>query len=254
MSFESVSLDSYFKEDMYFLPKESCYFSLVLDLEYKIFKINKTVTGIEMEDVIGVSAFKFVDKNDHKILKDSLEKTLKTHTLTTYEVRAVGPNGTWRYYRTEISPIIKESNVLGFYLTSLDVTPEKELEIKVKENQIKKSQEVTQNISNQINPLVDKLKNLEGIDGNIILDLESSLKSLQQRFSNGTDKNFENLTFTEVKICHLIKKGLLGKEIAGLLGISFSTVETHKKNIRKKLALTNTSQNLPRFLRESNWP
>ncbi|MDB5033676.1 MAG: Response regulator containing a CheY-like receiver domain and a domain [Chlorobi bacterium] len=51
----------------------------------------------------------------------------------------------------------------------------------------------------------------------------------------------------ELKICALLKINLSSKEIATMLNISFRTVELHRTNIRKKLALPNTA-NLSLFL------
>ncbi len=55
------------------------------------------------------------------------------------------------------------------------------------------------------------------------------------------------LTPTEIKICLLITCGLLSKEIAPLLCNSVETVNTHRKNIRRKLKLS-SGENLVTFL------
>jgi DNA-binding NarL/FixJ family response regulator len=57
-----------------------------------------------------------------------------------------------------------------------------------------------------------------------------------------------NLSPSEVKICNMIKKNMLGKEIATLLNISLYTINTHFKNIRKKLNITNKKINLKNHL------
>lgn len=44
-----------------------------------------------------------------------------------------------------------------------------------------------------------------------------------------------NLSEREVEIIDLLSKGFIGKEIAGKLGISVPTVESHKENIKQKL-------------------
>lgn len=46
-----------------------------------------------------------------------------------------------------------------------------------------------------------------------------------------------NLSARETEIIELISKGYLSKEIADLLCINVSTVESHKENIKKKLSL-----------------
>lgn len=50
------------------------------------------------------------------------------------------------------------------------------------------------------------------------------------------------LTPREIEIVQLIAKGLIAKEIAGMLNLSTHTVYTHRKNIMKKLNLNTSSQ------------
>ena len=65
---------------------------------------------------------------------------------------------------------------------------------------------------------------------------------------NSNAKIFTELTSTELRIASLIKNGLSSEEIATHLYISPSTVKTHRKNIRRKLNLSNTHQNLRIYL------
>ena len=50
------------------------------------------------------------------------------------------------------------------------------------------------------------------------------------------------LTPREVEIVRLVAKGLIAKEIAGILNLSTHTVYTHRKNIMKKLNLNTSSE------------
>jgi DNA-binding NarL/FixJ family response regulator len=50
------------------------------------------------------------------------------------------------------------------------------------------------------------------------------------------------LSSREIEILQLIAKGLIAKEIAGLLNLSTHTVYTHRKNIMKKLNLSTSSE------------
>lgn len=49
-----------------------------------------------------------------------------------------------------------------------------------------------------------------------------------------------DLTPREVEILHLIRRGLLSKEIASLLDISLHTINNHRKNILRKLEANNS--------------
>lgn len=52
----------------------------------------------------------------------------------------------------------------------------------------------------------------------------------------------------ELQIIHYIRQNKSTKEIADLLGLSISTVESYRENIRKKLRLKNQKINLKKFL------
>jgi DNA-binding CsgD family transcriptional regulator len=57
------------------------------------------------------------------------------------------------------------------------------------------------------------------------------------------------LTQTEVRVATLIKNGLSSQAIAKKLHVSLHTVKTHRRNIRKKLNVRNSSVNLVSYLR-----
>jgi len=52
----------------------------------------------------------------------------------------------------------------------------------------------------------------------------------------------KHLTVSEIEIVRLIANGLTTKEIASKRNISYHTVNTHRKNIFKKVEVTNTSE------------
>ncbi len=70
---------------------------------------------------------------------------------------------------------------------------------------------------------------LEQVDG--ILDS----KGFSSDFGN---RKMRHLTLTELKVCNFIRTGKTTKEIAQALKISVETVQTHRKNIRKKLGVS----------------
>lgn len=56
------------------------------------------------------------------------------------------------------------------------------------------------------------------------------------------------LTPRELEVCRLIRTGRASKSIADLLNTSFETIQTHRKNIRRKLGLRGRSISLASFL------
>ena len=59
------------------------------------------------------------------------------------------------------------------------------------------------------------------------------------------------LSPAELRVCELIRRGMGTKEIASNIGISADTVDTHRRNIRRKLRIKNETVNLSTFLRQS---
>jgi len=51
-----------------------------------------------------------------------------------------------------------------------------------------------------------------------------------------------------MEICNMARNGMKNKQIAGILNITLQTVETHKRNIRKKLGISGQKINLRTYL------
>lgn len=77
--------------------------------------------------------------------------------------------------------------------------------------------------------------------------LELYIRDLSTDMS-GDVKIAAALSAAEMRVAALIKNGMTSEQIARHLFISLSTVKTHRKNIRRKIRLTKTNQNLKTFL------
>ncbi|MDR1518263.1 MAG: LuxR C-terminal-related transcriptional regulator [Dysgonamonadaceae bacterium] len=66
-------------------------------------------------------------------------------------------------------------------------------------------------------------------------------KLMQEYSSDKQDDDNENLSEREVEVLKLLIKGMANKEIAELLGISFHTVASHRKNISIKTGIRSQS-------------
>ena len=78
--------------------------------------------------------------------------------------------------------------------------------------------------------------------------LKAYLNELTPDLKNGIGVIF-SLSAAELRIAAMIRNGLTSPQIAGTLHISLDTVKTHRKNIRKKLKLSNSQVNLATYLR-----
>jgi DNA-binding CsgD family transcriptional regulator/putative methionine-R-sulfoxide reductase with GAF domain len=107
-------------------------------------------------------------------------------------------------------------------------------------------QKVMFNMNELIFPYMVKL-NSSNLDERqkVLLDiLESNLNDITSPFSQSLSHNDKGFTPSEMQIANLIKQGKTSKQIAELLNLSSRTIETHRKNIRKRLGLGKKKRNL----------
>lgn len=97
-----------------------------------------------------------------------------------------------------------------------------------------------------VEPYLNKLTLLcpDGSQKNLINLINRNLKELASPFSYKLSSGYINLTKTEIQVSEHIKSGRSNKEIAELTNTSIGTVAVHRKNIRKKLGISNTKTNL----------
>ena len=69
--------------------------------------------------------------------------------------------------------------------------------------------------------------------------VEDYMRTLQKR---GLTDSYHLLTDREKEILHLLAEGHSNKEVATLLDVGVSTVETHRANLMQKLNLHNTAE------------
>jgi DNA-binding NarL/FixJ family response regulator len=111
-------------------------------------------------------------------------------------------------------------------------------------------------ISRQIETLVEP--QLQKLQLNVRDDLKEQVSLIEEHLEEvfeGKGEEFSDLrtelSSREFEVCSYIRKGLTSKEIASTLGRSVSTVKNHRRNIRKKLDLTNEDLSLKEFLQQN---
>ncbi|MBW2604857.1 MAG: response regulator [Deltaproteobacteria bacterium] len=102
------------------------------------------------------------------------------------------------------------------------------------------------NIKGLIMPYIRKIKktNLDDRQKVFVNIIESNLNDVVSSFTIKMSKRYYNLTPQEIRIANLITRFDSSKEIAELLNLSPRTVETHRKNIRRKIGLKGKKANL----------
>lgn len=89
--------------------------------------------------------------------------------------------------------------------------------------------------------LSDKHRTLLEIVGN-------NLKDIVSPFLHSLAALNVLLTPQEIEVANMVRSGKSSKEIANVLNLSVSGVDFHRKSLRKKLGLTNTTKNLRSYL------
>ncbi|MEZ6853846.1 PAS domain S-box protein [Halodesulfovibrio aestuarii] len=110
-------------------------------------------------------------------------------------------------------------------------------------------EEVIGQVKQYLLPTIDRIAEVSSQD--LRKSYSGILKShIEDISENGTEVSDEMLSLSarQLEICKLIQVGMKGKEIAELLNISFETLQSHRKNIRKKLKLCGTKISLAAYL------
>lgn len=109
---------------------------------------------------------------------------------------------------------------------------------------------VLSNVKQLLIPYIDKLKNtsLDHYQVGYLDILESNLQDLISPFSIKLSAKSVGLTPTQILLADFIRAGRSNKEIAESLNLSITTVETHRRHIRKRLGLKDKKSNLRTYL------
>ena len=107
------------------------------------------------------------------------------------------------------------------------------------------------NLKRLVFPYIETLRKCKmSADASVYLNMiNTNLNDIVSRLSTTLSSKYVDFTPSEIRVADLIREGKNTKEVAALLGLSPSSVKWHRKNIRKKLGLTNHSSNLFTYLK-----
>jgi PAS domain S-box-containing protein len=124
-----------------------------------------------------------------------------------------------------------------------------ELMHRLEEEKQRVERRVQANVERLLRPLLSALRaRSTTIEAEYMNLIEQNLAHLTSPFGASLTDRGAALTKREIEIANMIRTGLTSKEIAGLLRLSVRSIENHRKNIRKKLGITNEKINLVSFL------
>ena len=146
----------------------------------------------------------------------------------------------------------KKQRKLEIYAARLDeLTTTLKILLKKRE-QDKKDMErdLLANVKKLIEPFIEEIINtgLNDRQKSLLNIIKSNIHEITSPMTQRLSIENIGLTCAEIKIANLIKQGLTSKEISKILNISLKTVETHRKNIRKKIGIDRKKTNLRSYL------
>jgi len=117
---------------------------------------------------------------------------------------------------------------------------------KREEDKIEIEKNVLTNVKELIEPYVEKMKKtkLDDQQSALLNIVESNINEIISPFTRKMSLKYLNLTPTEIQIANLIRHGSSTKKIAEIMHVSPRTIETHRKNIRRKIGLERKRANL----------
>jgi DNA-binding CsgD family transcriptional regulator len=109
---------------------------------------------------------------------------------------------------------------------------------------------VLANVRKLVVPYVEELiyRKLDDRSRNLVEIIQQRLEEIISPFLNRLTSLNRMLTPKEIDVAALVREGRTSKEIAEVLTITVSGVDFHRKQIRKKLGLTNEKSNLRSYL------
>jgi PAS domain S-box-containing protein len=121
---------------------------------------------------------------------------------------------------------------------------------KREQEQLDMADSIYANMQHLIMPCLTKLRHAcaDRRQTNLLDILTTSLNDLTSPFAKTLCSSSLGLTATETRIVELIRTGKRSSDIAAHLSISVSTLQSHRKNIRRKLGLHHTKKNLYSYL------
>jgi PAS domain S-box-containing protein len=235
--------------------------------------------GKKQSELLGQTIWSLIPEEDHEELKKHFAELTPENPVGTHENRAIGANGMiqWQQW-TNRAVLNDKAKVIGIQSVGRDVTErkaayeelrkrEEQLEIKTKnleevntalkvllrnrgEENVELENKVLANIKILVLPYLEKLKRsaLNDQQESYLDILKSNLENIISPFSTKLSSKFLNLTPSEIQIADMIRRGKRTKDIANFLGLASSTIDSHRKNIRKKLGIGNKKANLRTYL------
>ena len=222
-----------------------------------------SVQGELADEVRGIARNirKIIDgEQDEFLVKYSCHSPAEERWFVLRVVRYKG-DGPWRAIvaHENITPIVRAHATLEKKERELECQKQKleesntALRVLLKHRDEEKRQmekNLVTNVRELVMPYTERLlaAPLASEDKTLVEIIDFRLRDIVSPFMNRLRSVSRQLTPQELQVATLVREGRTSKEIAGILLVSVNAVDFHRKNIRRKLGLSNTASNLPSYL------
>ena len=178
---------------------------VVLGPDLKVLFVNRLMPGYTHDDVIGTDLFDHVKADDPKVVKETIARVFETGEAGEYTItgpRFEGGNG---IYRTTVSPVTKDGEVVAVTNISRDITKETEAAEALRESEERYRRLADSTFEGillqDMGTVIDANRRVEEISGfsreeligNNFFDIvdPESLKLVMERVQAGDDRPYE---------------------------------------------------------------
>ena len=248
------------------------------DADSRFIAVNKAfgeAVGMDPESLINQTCEVCFAKKEAKKFREDDQKVMKSRRQEIIEEKIIDSQKNEVWLETIKSPILNSSGeVIGTVGIARDISTHKQAEealrqreaaLEIRTSELEEAnialrvllkrrdadkgeleEKVSLNVKELVVPFAEKLKK-SGLDAKqmaYLSILESNLNDIVSPFLYTLSSKYSGLTPTEIQTAHLVKDGKTTKEIAGLLNVSPLTIESRRKDIRRKMGIKNRKANL----------
>lgn len=245
---------------------------LLVDEDLEVVKANQQaceIYGLSRQNLIGTDLMALTDQAGADKLSEFFGRLIEGQRLSA-EMTGLYVDGRTFPTRTTVTRI-DYAGKRFWTIIVLDTTEEKALENRLRQEK-QQSEEMNLTLKNVLRsiegdrrefenrisskirtavmPMIEKIRKeaQPSVRSSYLNLLADQLISLTSGFDTELDAGLLKLSRTEIEVCRLIQGGFSSKEIGDAMNLSFETIQTHRKNIRKKLNLNGKNVNLHAYL------
>lgn len=106
---------------------------LTVDRDGTILFINRVLSGLTVDRVIGTNVDRYVPAEYAQVLRNAIDRAFQTGDLENLEIEGAGPDDSTAWYSSRIGPVRREGAIVAVIIITTDITERKRLEQEVLE-------------------------------------------------------------------------------------------------------------------------